>query len=242
MKKLALWEVALIFSLVEIRIWGLDKMGWVTVAATALPILIVLLSWYRNEYLEAKSFYLLHARLSGNEISLKEIQKLSQETALSQLGILPTDWKKDLDLILSTTACLLVLTLWIGFIWNPNFLAQKGIFWKYLKHLPMYYPWALLQNLWLNGYFTNRLAKVFPNQPKLISTMAGILFAIVHWPNPVLLVATFIGGIMSAYFFQRNRNLYPLALSHAILAVSLLYFFPDSWHHHLRIGPGFWHY
>jgi len=97
MKKLALWEVALIFSLVEIRIWGLDKMGWVTVAATALPILIVLLSWYRNEYLEAKSFYLLHARLSGNEISLKEIQKLSQETALSQLGILPTDWKKDLE-------------------------------------------------------------------------------------------------------------------------------------------------
>lgn len=155
------------------------------------------------------------------------------------LGLKPIDRKKDWDLILSITLCFLVLILWISFVWNPDSLAQKGVWWKSLKHIPMYYPWALLQNLWMNGYFTNRLAKVFPEQPKLISVVVGALFAIIHWPNPVLAVATLIGGTMSAYFFQRNRNLYWLALSHAVLAVSLLYFLPDSWHHHLRIGPGF---
>ena len=210
MKRFALLEIAAIFSLIEIRIWVLDQLGIITALATALPILIVFLSWKK----------------SGDN--------------LKTLGLAPENFKKDLDLILSITICLLVLILWIGFIWNPNFLQQKEIFWKWLKHLPGYFFWALLQNLWLNGYFTNRLEKVFPERPKLISAVAGILFAIVHLPNPVLFPVTLIGGIMSAYFFQRNRNLYILALSHAILAVSLLYFFPDSWHHHLHIGPGFY--
>lgn len=237
---LILPEMVAIFLFIEIRIWFFNGPGWMTAAATVLPILLVFLSWYKNEYLESKLFYLLHARLSGKEIALKEIQKLSREAALSKLGILPVYWKKDWDLILSVTLCFLILILWIGFVWNPNFFIQKEIFCKSLKHILMYYPWALLQNFWMNGYFTNRLAKVFPEQPKLVSLAVGILFAIVHWPNPVLAVATLIGGAMSAYFFQRNRNLYWLALSHAILAVSLLYFLPDAWHHHLRIGPGYW--
>lgn len=164
---------------------------------------------------------------------------IARGDTLEILGLKPIDWKKDWNLILSATVCFLVLILLISVVWNPDFLAQKEFWREALKHIPMYYPWALLQNLWMNGYFTNRLAKVFPEQPKLVSLAVGILFAIAHWPNPVLIIATLIGGAMSAYFFQRNRNLYWLALSHAILAVSLLYFLPDSWHHHLRIGPGF---
>lgn len=165
---------------------------------------------------------------------------LLRDDNLETLGLKPADFTKDADLILALTGCLAILILWISFVWNPNFPTQKEVWRKALKHIPMYYPWALLQNLWLNGYFVNRLTKVFSERPKLVSVAVGILFAIVHWPNPVLVIATLIGGGMSVYFFQRNRNLYWLALSHAILAVSLLYFLPDSWHHHLRIGPDYW--
>lgn len=236
----------MIFIGTELLIWNFDWLnsylklsGWITAASL---LSLVIYSWYKNEYLESKSFYLLHARLSGREIPLKEIQKLSLETTLSKLGILPDRWKKDWDLILSATLCFLILILWVAFIRDPNFLRQDQIFWKWLKHLPGYFFWAWLQNLVLNGYFTNRMEKILPGRLKLVSVIVGILFSVVHWPNPVLAVATLIGGGLSAYFFQRNKNLYWIAFSHAVLAVSLFYFFPDSWHHHLRIGPGFWNF
>ena len=245
MKKFALLEVMLIFTGAEFLIWNFDLLnsqirlsGW---ASAALLINLVIYSWHKNEYLESKSFYLRHAKLNGNEIPLEKIQKLSRETAFSKLGILPTNWKKDLKLLTASTFLLWLVILIVALIWNPQFLNQKDLAWKFFKHLFLYFPWALLQNLLLNGYFASRLSLAIKN-PKAVSAVSGLLFAIIHLPNPVLFPATLIGGIMSAHFFQRNRNLYALAAGHALLAVTLLYFFPDSWHHHLRIGPGFYFY
>ena len=209
MKKLALLEIVAIFSLVEIRIWALGRLGIVTAIATVLPILLVCLSW----------------RKAGDNFKT--------------LGLVPENFKKDLIPIFAITLLLWVLILSIALIFNPEFLKQKNLVLKISLHFSGYFFWALLQNLWLNGYFVNRLSAAIKN-PKIVSVIAGLLFAIVHLPNPVLFPVTLIGGIMSAHFFQRNRNLYLIAASHALLAVSLLYFFPDSWHHRLTIGPGFY--
>jgi|SRR3989344_3849063 len=124
-------------------------------------------------------------------------------------------------------------------IWNPDFWNQPAFLLKFGKRVLPYFFWAFFQQLCLCGYFVNRLNKMF-NNPRRTTIVSGILFAIVHLPNPVLVPATLIGGLISAHLFQKTRNLYLLALLHAILAVMILYALPVTWHHHLRIGPGFY--
>jgi hypothetical protein len=202
-------EVALIVLLIQIRIWFFDRMGLITGVATAIPIALVFFSWHKR----------------GD----------NWET----LGIAPRNWTKDLAEIISVFFVFLTCVILISIKWNPGAFNQPDLSWKFSKLALLYFPWALLQQLWCNGYFVNRLQMVFRSS-KATTFFTGLLFGLVHLPNPVLFVATLLGGMMSAHFFQRNRNLYFLALAHAILAVSIKYLLPDAWHHNLRIGPGYW--
>ncbi|OGY64461.1 MAG: hypothetical protein A3B92_02950 [Candidatus Harrisonbacteria bacterium RIFCSPHIGHO2_02_FULL_42_16] len=210
-------EALFLFCLIMARIWAFNSLGVLTFFITVGLALIPIISWYAREY---------------------HIQKLSRHAVFQKLGLLPADFKKDRTVILLVFLVFYLATISMALKWNPNFIKQPYLDYQFLTHSILYYPWALLQQLWLNGYFVNRLEKVFKNA-KITSIAAGALFAIVHAPNPVLLVATFFGGITSAYFFQRNRNLYLLALLHVLLAISIKYFLPMEWHHNIRIGPGF---
>lgn len=71
-------------------------------------------------------------------------------------------------------------------------------------------------------------------QPLSIFAVAAL-----HAPNPLLMITTLLWGTSSACIFQKFKNIYLLAAVHAILAVSLYYFLPDTWHHGLRIGLKF---
>ncbi len=121
---------------------------------------------------------------------------------------------------------------------NPEFWSRPFALKDFAVSVFFYLGNALWQQALVNGYFLPRLEEGFRNEWKSIFVL-GLLFGIVHFPNPVLMPVTMIGGMLSAYFFLRTRNIYALLLVHAILAVSIMYFFPHSWHHHLRIGPGY---
>jgi membrane protease YdiL (CAAX protease family) len=114
-----------------------------------------------------------------------------------------------------------------------NLLAQR-----FALSVALYYWGALAQQVLMNGYFVNRLSYGLSHRTQ-VTFLTGILFSLVHLPNPVLTPMTFLGGMLSAYFFQRNKNVYLLALFHTILAVTIKYFLPHAWHHNLRVGPGF---
>ena len=60
-----------------------------------------------------------------------------------------------------------------------------------------------------------------------------------HLPNPLLTVVTLICGLASCLFFVRYRNLWPLAIAHAILGVSIAITIPGSMHHNMRVGLGY---
>lgn len=126
----------------------------------------------------------------------------------------------------------------IGMIWHPDWYEKwsRWEFWGSLFQKSFYYyPWALFQQLWACGYFANRFNTLF-NNPKKAALATALLFEIAHFPNPVLMTATFLGGFFSAYFFFQARNLYWIALGHAILGPAIRLFLDYS----LRIGPGFW--
>ncbi len=64
--------------------------------------------------------------------------------------------------------------------------------------------------------------------------------AALHWPNPVLVPLTLVGGVGMAWLFARERNILPLALGQAVLGALVWWAFPLAWHHSMRVGPGYW--
>lgn len=107
------------------------------------------------------------------------------------------------------------------------------------RHFVGYMAFCLLQQVGLNSYLTNRLLEV-TTSPAAASLLAGTIFAALHWPNPVLVPLTFIGGTAMAWLFVRERNIIPLAVGQGILGTLIWWAFPVAWHHGMRVGPGFY--
>lgn len=102
-----------------------------------------------------------------------------------------------------------------------------------------YFAFCVLQQVALNSLVHNRMMSLVRNQ-SLSATLTGVIFAACHWPNPVLVPLTFLGGTAMAWLFGRHRNIIPLAIGQAILGSIIFWAFPIAWHHHLRVGPGFY--
>jgi hypothetical protein len=102
-----------------------------------------------------------------------------------------------------------------------------------------YFAFCLLQQVALNSYFTNRLLYALES-PRQTALLAGAIFAALHWPNPVLVPLTFIGGTAMSWLFYRERNVIPLTIGQAILGTLVWWVFPVAWHHGMRVGPGYY--
>src|SRR5712671_1934328 len=129
--------------------------------------------------------------------------------------------------------CLVIIGLTLGqsLIPPPNY-RSFGRIWAY-------FAFCLMQQIALNSLLMNRLASLIERR-WIASSIAGAIFAAIHWPNPVLVPATFIGGTAMAWMFVRERNILPLAVGQALLGSLLWWSFPVAWHHMLRIGPGYY--
>jgi membrane protease YdiL (CAAX protease family) len=104
-----------------------------------------------------------------------------------------------------------------------------------------YTAWALLQQFILLNIFLARLLRIF--QSRVAAVVAtGALFAIAHIPNPLLIAITLTWGSVSGVLFLRYRNLYVLALAHAIVGLTLGITVPDAVQHQMRVGIGYWHW
>jgi hypothetical protein len=102
-----------------------------------------------------------------------------------------------------------------------------------------YFAFCLSQQVALNSYLTNRLLYSLQN-PRAAAVLAGAIFAALHWPNPVLVPLTFIGGTAMSWLFSQQRNILPLTVGQAILGTLVWWVFPVAWHHGMRVGPGFY--
>jgi membrane protease YdiL (CAAX protease family) len=62
---------------------------------------------------------------------------------------------------------------------------------------------------------------------------------VAHLPNPSLTFVTFFAGVAFTAIYARKRNLYVVALIHAVLGLTLAVSAPDAWFHGLRVGRSF---
>jgi hypothetical protein len=130
-------------------------------------------------------------------------------------------------------AGLVVIGLALG---APLGLLPNLISWN---RLWTYFAFCVLQQVLLNSLLQNRMLSLFA-QPWLASILTGLIFAVCHWPNLVLVPLTLVGGTVMAWMFSRQRNIIPLAIGQAILGSLIFWAFPVAWHHHLRVGPGYY--
>lgn len=98
--------------------------------------------------------------------------------------------------------------------------------------------WGLMQQYALQA-FINRRAQVVWGQGFRSVLVVGLLFGLLHFPNPWLTAATFLGGLLWASVYQRAPNLFALALSHMLMTWVLISTVPASALRGLRVGYKF---
>ena len=108
----------------------------------------------------------------------------------------------------------------------------------FIKTYWAYALWAGVQQFLLQCFFLPRIRRLI-SAPVLAALLAALLFSIAHLPNPILTVITMIWGFAACILFLRYRNLYPLAMAHAIFGIALAVTVPGYVDHNMRVGLGY---
>lgn len=104
-----------------------------------------------------------------------------------------------------------------------------------------YSIWSLAQQFLLQGYFLARLLRLLPSAT-LSAVTAAIIFSAAHLPNPILTVLTLVWGFTACFVFLKARNLWTLAMAHAIFGIAVAVTVPATTLHNMRVGLGYLRY
>jgi len=136
----------------------------------------------------------------------------------------------------ATVAVMVILMRWLGggqIPANPAWRPNLHLAWAYAI-------WALIQEFMLQSFFFTRFEELYSGPAAV--WMASTIFAAAHLPSPILTTATLIGALFFCEMFRRYRSIYPLAVVHAMLGLTMAAITPDSLLHHMRVGIGYLRY
>jgi hypothetical protein len=116
-----------------------------------------------------------------------------------------------------TPPLLLFVALVVGIGAISGSLRFKGRFFSMLVVVPF---WACFQQYMLLAFANRRFAVLFSNKDATVLATAA-LFGILHMPNPVLMVATTVGGYLWAREYERRPNIFANSITHGIASAFL---------------------
>lgn len=210
-RKLALWEIASVVTSALIAEWAIMPFVGKEKLLGGIPILLAF----------ALMFY---SHLVRRETPREMGWRLDNFLEAARLLALP----------MILTAIVLLVIGWASTGLRSNLLSRTGgrsIIW-----LPAWgIFWGLLQQYVLQA-FINRRAQLALGRGWRSVLLVAAVFALLHFPNPWLSLATFTGGIIWAWVYQRAPNLPALALSHSLMTLLLIWTIPPSALKGLRVG------
>jgi len=106
-----------------------------------------------------------------------------------------------------------------------------------VRDLAVLIPWGAAQQWVLQTVVLREAQRLTSRKTSIV--IASALFALVHAPNPFLMLTTFAGALGWCAIFARYANILPLGISHAIATLALLYAFDDGITGRLRIGDAY---
>jgi membrane protease YdiL (CAAX protease family) len=208
---LALWEIASVVSSALIAEWTILPFAGQEKLVGAVPILLAFALMFCSHRLRGESFRDMGWRLDNF-------------LAAARLLALP----------MILTSAVLLMVGWFSSGLQNGILARTGgrsILW-----LPLWgIMWGLLQQYVLQG-FINRRAQLALGRGWPSVLLVAAIFALLHFPNPWLSLATFAGGAVWAWVYQRAPNLPALALSHSLMTLVLIWTLPAPMLKGLRVG------
>ncbi len=159
--------------------------------------------------------------------------------SLRDLGLTWNETRASASLVLPLAIALFIPILIFGFARGALVLSLPDE--RTLPGFVGYLIWCACQQYLAQSFFHQRL-RSFVSSPHLSSLLVAIMFGAAHIPNPVLMVATTVGGFIMAEIFLRHRSIWPLALAQAVGGFLLGAVTPASLIHHMRVGPGYFYY
>ena len=209
-RALAGWEIASVVSSIFIAEWLASvAVDWTRIAV-AVPIGLAFVLSISSHRLRGETARDLGFRFDN---FLRAIGLLTLPMIVTAIGCLAIAWwaGERIDFLRWHVSRPLAAQLILGFAWG--FVQQY-----------------MLQSL------VNRRAQIILGKGWLSVLTVAAIFAGLHLPNPALIVATFVGGVIWAAVYQRAPNIFALAISHSLMTWLVVSTLPASTLHHLRIG------
>ena len=138
-------------------------------------------------------------------------------------------WAKSYSIIIGVSLSLILI---MSIYKTPDFLT--------FKMFPMYFIWALFQQFILCYLLAEKVFYKITNNKGLSSLYATTIFSLFHLPSITLAFVTFIAGFFWSYAWLKYRRMFPLALSHTVLALMFYYVISERLLYSARIFQWFW--
>ena len=74
---------------------------------------------------------------------------------------------------------------------------------------------------------------------RAIAISCAVVFSLLHWPNPLLMVVTGLAMLLWTRQFLRGRSILALALVMSLAATGFKFMLPQQWSWEMRIGPDY---
>ena len=105
-----------------------------------------------------------------------------------------------------------------------------------LTHGAVYFAWGAAQQVVYQSMTYLPLRDNLKSR-RLAAGLAGAAFSIMHFPNPILVPATYVWGVASSLLFERCRTVWGLALLQTMLSSTLFWITPLELNRNFQIGP-----
>ncbi len=165
------------------------------------------------------------------------ISHLSRREKARELGVRVDNFASAVRLLLPMMCIGAVLLVVLGLAAGGMIILPR-INGRFFQTVSWLLWWGFLQQYALQAII-NRRAQLVWGQGAFSIIFVASVFALLHLPNTVLVVATFAAGCVWAYVYQRAPNLFALAISHCLMTLVLVWTFPSGLLHKMRVGFGY---